>query len=238
MIEIHIPVDDVYFQLACDAALLEGYGLPPEGCIRIYEVSSPYVVMGLGSRCDAEVDRVRCLQKGIPLARRHSGGGTVVVDGGCIMFSVVTTITDETETVENSYRHILGGMAVMFDEILGGSVSLEGISDLAWGGRKFSGNAQRRSKNRLLHQGTILYAMNLETINECLLEPPRPPAYRQGRSHTEFLCNIPLNANEVAETIRRCFGVEERTDPPPELLSRASEIAHNLFRRREWVFRR
>ena len=62
-----------------------------------------------------------------------------------------------------SYTFILNRVG----EAVGGEaagVRLEGICDLALGDRKFSGNAQQRKRDHLLHHGTLLFAFDADMV--------------------------------------------------------------------------
>jgi lipoate-protein ligase A len=75
-------------------------------------------------------------------------------------------------------------------------------SDLAIGDRKFAGHAQRRTRTTLLHHGTILYDFDLGCVGRLLREPARQPAYRRGRSHADFLVNVPLALEALLARLR------------------------------------
>lgn len=130
------------------------------------------------------------LPPGIPVLRRESGGGAVLLGPGCLNYAVVLSLDRRPwiADVEHSYRTLLGALA--------SSLSLPGAgvigSDLVLSGRKFGGHAQRRTRHGLLHHGTILYDFEIEAIRRCLPEPRRQPAYRRGRTHDRFLVNAPL----------------------------------------------
>jgi lipoate-protein ligase A len=73
----------------------------------------------------------------------------------------------------------------------------EGDSDLAIEQRKVSGNAQRRTQHAILHHGTLLYDFDAASSERFLKRPQRQPRYRAGRSHSDFLGNLPLSADEI-----------------------------------------
>jgi lipoate-protein ligase A len=73
----------------------------------------------------------------------------------------------------------------------------EGHSDLAFRQRKVSGNAQRRTRHTILHHGTLLYDFDAARPELFLRPPVREPRYRAGRSHRDFLGNLPLTADEI-----------------------------------------
>ena len=79
---------------------------------------------------------------------------------------------------------------------------LAGLADLALAGRKVSGNAQRRGRCGVLHHGTVLYDFDASLAERYLLEPPRQPDYRAGRSHQAFLGNLPLSGDVVRQRIQ------------------------------------
>jgi lipoate-protein ligase A len=96
-----------------------------------------------------------------------------------------------------------------------------GISDLALGGRKFSGNAQQRKRTHLLHHGTILYDFDLALAGRYLRPPPRQPEYRAGRAHEEFLRNLQIPVGEVRRRLRAAWGADTpMTEWPGELVRR------------------
>jgi len=94
----HTPADwlsaaggSVEENLALDEALLEEAheGLAPVTVVRTWMAAEPTIVLGSSSRIDDEVDRDACARLGVRLARRPSGGLTVVLGPGCLMWSVV-----------------------------------------------------------------------------------------------------------------------------------------------------
>src|SRR5439155_12756943 len=84
-------------------------------------------------------------------------------------------------------------------------IELAGTSDLAIGGRKFSGNSQQRKRNFLLHHGTILYDFDIDRVGRYVRMPARQPEYRSGREHPAFLMNLPASAQEIDASLRRAW---------------------------------
>ena len=107
-----------------------------------------------------------------------------------------------------SYRHIMGRLAATLAAFVDG-VACNGISDLVYGDRKFSGNAQQRKREHLLHHGTLLYAFELPMINRYLRHPPRMPDYRRNRPHSDFVTNLPLAADRLKELLTNAWEAHE-----------------------------
>lgn len=77
------------------------------------------------------------------------------------------------------------------------TVTVQGHTDLAIAGRKFSGNAQRRKRTHLLFHGSILLNADLKLIEQVLPFPSLQPDYRQSRSHADFLTQFPALPEQI-----------------------------------------
>jgi lipoate-protein ligase A len=116
------------------------------------------------------------------------------------------------------------------------AIALAGTSDLMAGGRKFSGNAQQRKRTHFLHHGTLLFDFDLTRIGLYLRSPERQPEYRGGRTHEDFLCNLPATAEELRLRLARAWEVrEEATDWPQD---RVASLVHEKYSCQEWIRRR
>ena len=172
---------------------------------------------------------------GVPILRRSSGGGTVLWGSGCLLFSLILANerAPELTQIGASYRFIL--------DRIGASLGLsglrqEGISDLALGERKFSGNAQQRKRSFLLHHGTLLYDFQMSDVGRYLRLPPKKPDYRGERPHEDFLCNVPLTAAEIKRRLRTAWDADEERTAWPEETVRT--LYAEKYTREEWVRRR
>ena len=132
-------------------------------------------------------------------ATAHSGGGAVVLGPGCIVYSLVLSLEERPRLcdVRASYRAIL---ECVIRALAVPGLETRGSSDLAIGVRKVSGNAQRRGQRALLHHGTLLYRFNQAWMS-VLKHPGREPDYRRGRSHDEFVANLPLDGAELRRDV-------------------------------------
>lgn len=176
--------------------------------LRFWESPKVFIVLGRTGKEEEEVELVAARKDGVPVLRRSSGGGTVVQGPGCLNFTLVLSkaLRPEIQTISNSYRAIL-------EQILKGlrSLRIEGefrpTCDLVLKGteKKFSGNAQRRGREHILHHGTILYDFDLRLISSYLKMPSKMPEYRQGRAHVDFVTNVSAQARDIERSIERAF---------------------------------
>ncbi|MFN3325312.1 MAG: biotin/lipoate A/B protein ligase family protein [Bryobacteraceae bacterium] len=205
--------------LAVDERLFEELECDPArpGYLRVWESHAPAVVLGRSGRREQEVDSAACERLGVPVLRRSSGGGTVVVGPGCLNYSLILSLESYTafRDVRTSFceilRWVVGALAVE-------GLAVRGQSDLAIADRKVSGSAQRRGRRVLLHHGTLLYGFDAELAERLLPMPPRRPEYRRDRSHREFLGNLPLGREEIVR--RLTLGVTVGKAAPEELAAK------------------
>jgi lipoate-protein ligase A len=224
--------------LALDEALLLAAEAGQAGeAVRFWEWPTPVVVLGAGGSVGIDVNERACRAAGVPIHRRASGGGTVLLGRGCLLFSLVLHYdrAAELRDVTASYRWILGRVCEALRPVA--ALDPVGTSDLAWAGRKVSGNAQQRKAGHVLHHGTLLYAFDLPTVGRYLNPPERAPAYRAGRDHGEFITNLPTGAETLKGLLATAFGAE-----PGELnrwaQDRAAGLVTEKYAMDEWVGRR
>ena len=224
--------------LALDEALLLAAEAGDGGeALRLWEWPTPAVVLGAGGSVAIDVNEAPCRADGVPIHRRASGGGTVLLGRGCLLFSLVLNYdrAAELRDVTASYRWILGRVRDSLRPVA--PLEPVGISDLAWAGRKVSGNAQQRKAGHVLHHGTLLYAFDLPTVGRYLNPPERAPAYRAGRDHTEFVTNLPADAATLKGLLATAFGAVpgELTRP---VLDRVPGLVAEKYGTADWVRRR
>ena len=205
-LDLTLPTPEA--NLACDEALLDDCEQKQDReILRFWESSRPFVVLGLASRRDREVNVSACAARGIPILRRCSGGGTVVQGPGCLSYTLILRITDNgpLERIDTTNSFIMQRHRQVLAEATGLPVRRQGATDLAVGQRKFSGNAQRRRRRFLLFHGTFLLDFPIPLMEEILPYPPRTPAYRRGRGHRVFLTNLRQPASRVKALLMRCW---------------------------------
>ncbi|MBX7257651.1 MAG: lipoate--protein ligase family protein [Candidatus Hydrogenedentes bacterium] len=227
--------------LAFDEALLDSVeGGAREEILRIWESPSLFVVLGVSQPLRAHVYEDVCARDKVPILRRCSAGGCVLQGPGCLNFSLVlrTELHPEIRTIRDSYCFILGKLAAAL-RLRGVSASHKGISDLAVGGKKISGNAQKRRKHAILHHGTLLYGMNPELMEKYLRDPVDRPQYRGTRTHRGFVSSLTLPVDELKTLLVEAFNASPKPATPKRLeLRTAINLMHEKYKLNDWVHRR
>src|SRR5437867_9133091 len=167
---------------------------------RTWETAQPVVVVGRSLSIADHVNQEACRKDSVPILRRFSGGGAVVLGPGCLNYALGFSFVSCPGLIDvaASYRTILGRLA---ETLSVAGLAIGGGTDLVLNGRKVSGNAQRRGRRALIHHGTLLYAFDAGLDARYLKEPRRQPAYRASRGHLEFIGNLPLSRNLLEASV-------------------------------------
>jgi len=230
---LHLTLPSPAENLACDEELLDLCEEAGVEILRFWEAREPFVVVGYGNRFMEEVNVDECRRRGGPILRRCSGGGTVVQGAGCLNYNLTLRIPESgpLTTVAGTNAFVMERNRAAMEKLLGASVAVKGHTDLALQGvesselsvegeslppdpnaqpstpshtwLKFSGNAQRRRRHALVFHGTMLYGFDLGLITALLRFPTQQPDYRASRDHTDFVCNIATNAEQIREHLCR-----------------------------------
>lgn len=196
---LSLPVEN----LALDEALLDELGeRGGDPVLRLWESDCVFVVLGRASRVAEDVDLPACERDGVSILRRASGGGTVLQGPGCLSYAFVLPLDwhPDLADIRTTNRFMLERIATALRE-WEPTIRFRGISDLAIGEMKISGNAQRRTRNALLFHGTILHGMSADLVARYLKHPSRQPDYRLDRPHRAFLWTIAAPPQAIKHAI-------------------------------------
>lgn len=237
---LDLTLEGVAANLAIDEALLnelEESAGPP--VLRTWELPGPAVVMGASCRLREQVNVDACRADGVPIARRSSGGGSVVIGPGALNAAVVLPIEAHPalRAIETAQRSVLEPIATELRQ-LGRPVEILGLGDLVVDGRKVAGSAQRRTRRGVLVHLTILDALPIAWIGRYLGAPPRPPSYRAGREHGQFVANLGLGRAAVIAALERAWLPADRViEPAIPPMERAAELVRSKFGDPAWIER-
>jgi lipoate-protein ligase A len=211
--------------LALDEALLIQADQGRAGAVlRFWESPRPAVVLGASRRIIEDVRTQECMADGVPIVRRSSGGGTVLIGPGALNVTVVLPADPAAglSAVDIAQSYVLTRMAAAL-RAPERPVAVLGSGDLTLAGRKFAGSAQRRLRHWFLVHCSILYASPLHLMGRYLNVPSRQPAYRAGRRHDDFLMNLGLPRTILLSFIQSAWG-------PSSSLASAPDVPYDLLR--------
>lgn len=164
MIYIENACTDPHFNLALEEYVFttiaeENQGEP----ILILWQNEPSVIVGKYQNTIEEINYDYINEKGIHVVRRNTGGGAVYHDLGNLNYSFI--IPDVKADVD--FKTFTGPIVKALRS-QGINAEQTGRNDILADGRKFSGNAQQFSRNRLLHHGTLMFDVNMEDVANSL----------------------------------------------------------------------
>lgn len=224
--------------LACDDILLDRCEDDPAyEALRVWSPETYFVVAGYTNRILDEIRVDACVARGIPLYRRTSGGGTVVQGPGCLNYAVLLRMDRDPalENISSTGSYVLERIAAVVEQVTGAVVNHHGHTDLVIGGRKFSGNAQRRKARAVLFHGTFLLGFDLDLIEELLPMPTHQPEYRERRPHGEFLMNLGVDAAALTAALREAW---DATTPYGQLpMEDIRTLAETRYLDHDWTYR-
>jgi lipoate-protein ligase A len=236
---VETTAPDITSNLAIDEALLDYCeAVGPARAIRFWELPTYAVVLGASCRVDDDVDVGYCHTQGIALARRSSGGGTVLIGPGALNVAVVLPVDEAPGlgAVDVAQRYVMQKLAVALHALVS-AIDIQGSGDLTLGRRKCAGSAQRRLRKHFMVHASVLCGLDLARVERCLRIPKRQPTYREGRSHVAFLANLPTTTAAVIDALKAAWGIAGML---PSTGMDVADIQHRVetkFSRPEWTMR-
>lgn len=159
------PSTNPYFNLALEQFVFDN--LAKEHEYFMLWRNDNAIIVGKFQNTAEEIDAGYVREKGIRVVRRLSGGGAVYHDLGNVNFTFIAPgETKQAFDFGTFCRPVMNALAN-----LGVTAEANGRNDMTIDGKKFSGNAQYRKRNRVMHHGTILYDSDLSVLGSALTVP-------------------------------------------------------------------
>jgi lipoate---protein ligase len=234
---IDLPLPTPAENLACDEVLLDACDAGGAEVLRFWEPQQYFVVLGYANETAREVNQGWCFENHIPILRRCSGGGTVLQGPGCLNYTVVLRTERDAafQGISATNEYVMRHNQLALASLLGSPVQKLGHTDLAVGGLKVSGNAQRRKRQSLLFHGSFLLNFDIGMIEKALPMPSKQPDYRVGRSHTDFLMNLKVGSDELKSALCKAWEVGAPANTVP--MEAIGRLVSERYGRDEWNFK-
>jgi lipoate-protein ligase A len=159
---------------------------------------------------------------------------------GCLNYALILRIAEKSPlaSISSANKFIMEKNRAAIESVINNpqfSISVRGHTDLVFGGKKISGNSQRRKKNFLLFHGTFLLNFELALVSEFLRMPSKQPDYRGNRNHNEFLTNLHLPAIEIKNALKKIWNAADELREFPK--SEIQKLAAQKYSTDEWNFK-
>ncbi len=157
MIYIETGSADVYYNFGLEYYFTLEKRLPET--VFLFWRTTPTLMVGKYQNVLEEINKPYADEHGIHLVRRMSGGGTIYTDMGGWQF----TFIQHKEAGEIEFGQYIAPVIDALRE-MGVSASFNGRNDLTIDGKKFSGNAQYRLGDCIVHHGSLLFDTDIEQM--------------------------------------------------------------------------
>lgn len=228
----HLKKRSIWEQLELEEALLRADDR--NWCI-INEGSPPAIVMGISGNVDELVHKDKLVHSPIPIIRRFSGGGTVVIDEKTLFVTFIFQKSDVD--LGQCPRKIMQWTEALYRPVFHPEDFSLIETDYVLGKRKIGGNAQYMTKSRWLHHTSFLWDYN-DARMSLLKMPPKAPEYRKEREHHSFVdrlknyySSIDILTKRLVDTLHRHFEIislSENEDMVSEVRQRPHRKALSL----------
>ena len=236
---VHRNQNDPAFNLALEEYALHKLNLTNHDYLLFY-INAPSVIIGKHQHTQAEINQAYINQHHVKVVRRISGGGAVYQDLGNLNFSFITTIT----------RHDFGSYQYFVQFIinalkrLGIQATLSGRNDIIVDGKKISGNAQYRYKNRMFSHGTLLFNTDLDALEQALnvsmdkIQSKGVASIRARVDNISNQLNQSINIMDFKKfLLEEIFGASYNTVELSEFdYQEIEKLSHSRYKRLDWNY--
>ena len=237
MIYIETGSDDVYYNFGLEYYFTVEKKLPDT--VFLFWRTTPTLMVGKYQNVLEEINKPYADAHGIHIVRRMSGGGTIYTDPGGWQF----TFIQHREAEEIQFHQYIAPVIDALAE-LGVHAAFNGRNDLTIDGKKFSGNAQYRLGDSIVHHGSLLFDTDIRQMVESTTVDSYKILSKSIKSVRDRVTNIAehLPAPMDADTFKECMvrhimgssgAVYEIT---PEDDKRIREIAAEKFNNWERIY--
>lgn len=192
--------------------------------------SGKAIVLGNSQEPEKELNLDAVVRDGIPVFKRMSGGGAVLLSPGCVCLGL-RFAKDKSLGIPDYFAKASAVISEVAADKLGLGLRLRGTSDLAYLGplgsdaggmeaalgeklaesegnpegtleRKVAGCALYMPRDFVLYLVSILVEPDFTCIEKYLAHPSKEPGYRGGRSHRDFLAGLGPLAEQQGKRVR------------------------------------
>jgi lipoate-protein ligase A len=235
-----------HVQMALEEVLLERLIAGRRGpTLRFWEWTEPALVLGSHQVLANEVDGKAAGELGFTVARRMSGGGTMIVEPGrAITYSLYAPASVVAGLSFVQSFAFLDGWVVECLRGLRVPAGYRPINDLVSPEGKIGGAAQARRRGFVLHHTAIAFAMEPSLVTR-LIRLGRPPVSPRGLRSAEREVSpldrwLGLDRDQVVRELADCFGRGHPTTTgvvSPGELADARDLAERKYATAEWLDR-
>ena len=206
----------------------------------------PYVCVGIHQEVEKEVDEAFYKQKGLPIIRRHVGGGAVYLDRNQLFTHFIYPRNKAPEFAMNLYPLFIEPVVRTYQE-LGVDAQYRPINDIQVKGRKIGGTGAASIGEATLLVGSFMFDFDTETMAHSLKVPSEKFRDKLKQSLNDYmttmkkeLSELPSREHVKARFLAHCadvLGVEVVEDEPTADELAAIDEAEKMLVDPDWTYR-
>ena len=141
-----------------------------EPVLTLVNPDTPYVCVGVHQEVPREVDEAYCAADGLPIIRRHVGGGAVYLDRNQMFFHFMYPRTKAPQYAVNLYPRFIEPVVRTYRE-LGVEAEYRPVNDIQVKGRKIGGTGAASIGEATVMVGSFMFDFDTATMAHCLKVP-------------------------------------------------------------------
>jgi lipoate---protein ligase len=206
----------------------------------------PYVCVGIHQEVAKEVDEEFCKSKGLPIIRRHVGGGAVYLDRNQLFTHFIYPRNKAPEFATNLYPLFIEPVVRTYKE-LGVDAQYRPINDIQVKGRKIGGTGAASIGEATLLVGSFMFDFDTETMAHSLKVPSEKFRDKLKQSLNDYMTTmkkelpeLPSRDHVKARFLAHCadvLGVEVVEDKPTAEELAAIDDAEKMLADPDWTYR-
>jgi len=150
--------------------LAHAMGADDDPVLSLVNPVDPYVCVGAHQEIAREVDEDYCASAGLPVIRRHVGGGAVYLDRNQMFVHFIYPRAKAPEFAVNLYPMFIAPMVATYRE-LGVNAEYRPVNDIQVAGRKIGGTGAASIGEATLFVSSFMFDFDTAIMARCLKVP-------------------------------------------------------------------
>ncbi len=193
--------------------------------LSIVNPDAPYVCVGMHQEIEKEVDEAFCKAEGLPIIRRHVGGGAVYLDRNQMFIHFIYPRKKAPEFAVNLYPMFIAPMVATYRD-LGIDAEYRPVNDVQVAGRKIGGTGAASIAEATLFVSSFMFDFDTAKMAHCLKVPSEKFRDKLKTTLEDYMTTMTKlldrgagargGEGAVPEALREALGVTVVEDEPTE----------------------
>jgi lipoate-protein ligase A len=224
--------------------LAETVGPGSDPILSLVSPATPYVCVGMHQDIGQEVDQAFCADHGLPIYRRHVGGGAVYLDENQLFTHFVYPAAKAPQRADQLYPMFIEPVLRTYRE-MGIAANYRPVNDIHVDGRKIGGTGAASIGGATVLVGSFMLDFDTAMMSRCLKVPSEKFRDKLRQTLDDYMTtmvrqlgHLPDRADLKARFLRHCadaLGVEPVPDQPTDAEWAAIAQAETELADPEWT---